>query len=162
MNGDRIMPIPKVPNGLKLSLILPADMVLRVKTEAVQERTQPSTIVQRALTAYWGETVMPTTAFTPVLPGSDPSLGIRLTTRQKQAIRGRNLYNLLQDAIAMKLFAEAQFLKAMGVSSSAFTRFWKPGAKVPVNQLKRIHTFLSNYNSIEDALEEALRVPDII
>jgi hypothetical protein len=156
------MPIPKVPNGLKLTLILPADMVLRVKTEAVQGRTQPSTIVQRALAAYWGETTMASTTFARVIPGSGASLGIRLTTRQKLAIRGRNLYALIQNLIAMKVFTEDQFLKALGISPSKFTRYWKPPAKVPADQLQRVFSFLEAHAMDDGEIKDAVRVPDFI
>lgn len=156
------MPLPKVPNGLKLTLILPADMVLRVKTEAVQERVQPSTIVQRALAAYWGETIGTPTPITPPIFIPRAPTGIRLTTRQKQAIRGKNLFDLLQHAILKRLFTEGQFLGAAGVSASAFLRYWKPGGKVPVNKLKQVHAFLDNFVVLEDALKEALRVPDFL
>jgi hypothetical protein len=157
-----IMPLPKVPNGLKLTLMLPGDVVLRVKTEAVQERTQPSTVVQRALAAYWGMTAIETPTWAPVALRSGAPLGLRLTTRQKQALRGRSLYALLQESLAMKLFAEDQLLKALGITRSAFIRYWQPDGKVPVNKLKQVHAFLDNYTMIEGALKDALRVPDFI
>lgn len=156
------MPIPKIPNGLKLTLILPEDMVLRVKTEAVQKRTQPSVIVQRALSGYWGDTPMPIQAPASGIPMSGESLGMRLTTRQQQAIRGRNLYTLLQDVIAKGLVDEANFLNALKVSPSAYLRYWKSGAKVPVNQLRRVHGFLDNYPALDDRLAAAIAVPECI
>lgn len=157
---DTKMPIPKVPQGLKLTLMLPEDMVLRVKTEAVQQRTQPSRIVQKALIAHWGETIVAAPLSAPCL--NDAEYGIRLTTRQKQAIRGRNLFALLKDAITMNLFAEGEFLNALGISASTYVRYWKPGGKVPANKLRQVHAFLDNYTKIEDALKRALRVPDFI
>lgn len=160
--GDNPMPLPKVPNGLKLTVILPADDVIWVKTEAVQKRTQPNTIIQRGLAALRGISPPPEMYTLPFRPETGVPMGIRLTTRQKQAIRGRNLYALLQDAIAMKLFTLEQFLKALGVSPSAFIRYWKPGGKVPVNMLRQTHAFLENHVAIEGALKEAVRVPDYI
>jgi len=36
-----------------------------------------------------------------------------------------------------------------------------PAAKVPADQIRRVHSFFDNYKMIEDELKAALRVPDV-
>ena len=43
------MPLPKVPNGQKISLILPAELVRRIKLEALDSGCLPTAVVQKAL-----------------------------------------------------------------------------------------------------------------
>lgn len=43
------MPLPKVPNGQKISLILPAELVRRIKLEALDSGCLPMAVVQKAL-----------------------------------------------------------------------------------------------------------------
>jgi len=49
------MPLPKVPNGQKISLMLPAEVVRRIKLEALDTGSLPAVIVQKALEAYCRE-----------------------------------------------------------------------------------------------------------
>jgi len=48
------VPLPKVPNGQKISLILPAELVRRIKLEALDSGCLPTAVVQKALEGYWG------------------------------------------------------------------------------------------------------------
>lgn len=152
------MPIPKVPNGTKLTLMLPEDVVLRIKTEALQKRVQPSDIVQGALGILWGEN--PSLPSEPAPRRGTATLEIHLTSRQMQKLRGRSLFKLIQSAIAVHLFTEDQLLRDVGVSPSAYLKHWKPGKKVPVAHLDKVVRFLATFKAIRTKLQEALNVPE--
>lgn len=113
------MPLPQIRDGQKLSLMLPADVVRRLKIEAMEAGTIPALIVLEALDRYWEGNS----------GASDP------TTAAKDPKQRRTLTRLLQHLealVADRKLTVAEIAKAAGVDSSEIAGSWRSAGYVPV------------------------------
>jgi hypothetical protein len=112
------MPLPKIRDGQKLSLMLPADVVERLKFEAVGEGTIPALIVLEALDQFWGgesEAANPTTDLTP---------------KQRRSHMG--LLRHLEDLVIKGMITVEEITTAAGVGAEDFHGSWRTAGYVPV------------------------------
>jgi hypothetical protein len=126
------MPLPKIRDGQKLSLMLPADVIERVRSEAADEGMIPAMIILAALDEYWGgnsEAANPTT---------DP------TPRQRKALS--NLLHHLEDLIINGTLTVAEIAEAAGVPKGDFQGAWRTAGFVPVASGKPVVKFLQARN----------------
>lgn len=112
------MPLPQIRDGQKISLMLPADVVRRLKIEAMEAGTIPALIVLEALDQYWDGSN----------GASDP------TTAAKDPKQRRTLTHLLQHLEALVTDGKltvAEIAKTTGVKPEEITGAWRTAGYVP-------------------------------
>jgi len=124
------MPLPKIRNGQKLSLMLPAEVVERLKSQAAEEGKIPALVILEALDYYWGgnsEAANPTT---------DP------TPRERKTLV--KLLRHLEDLIIGGTLTVAEIAKAAGVSAEDVQGAWRTTGFVPVASAAPVIKFLAS------------------
>ncbi len=112
------MPLPKIRDGQKLSLMLPADVVRRLKIEAMEGSTIPALIVLEALDLYWEGNS----------EASDP------TPTAKNPKQRRTLTRLLQHLEALVIDGKltvGEIARASGVGANQVSGSWRSAGYVP-------------------------------
>jgi hypothetical protein len=155
------MPLPKVLNGQKISLMLPAEVVRRIKLEALDAGCLPTLIVQKALEGYWrieggdSASVLPRNdALSNDSTVSPPALPIPL--RQMKQL------TIMEAMLAEGRFTEQEFTTAMGKTPSALRAAWIKNKSGAMTEVVKIEKFISSKCSSRNdylALLEATRVP---
>jgi len=113
------MPLPQIRDGQKISLMLPADVVRRLKIEAMEAGTIPALIVLEALDQYWEGNN----------GASDP------TTTAKDPKQRRTLTRLLQhleELVTDRKLTVAEIAKAAGVKADEISGSWRTAGYVPI------------------------------
>ncbi len=137
------MPLPKVPNGQKISLMLPAEVVRRIKLEALDTGSLPAVIVQKALEAYWRIEGGASAVVEPRIDAqsidsavSPPSLPIPL--RQMKQL------TIMDAMLAEGRFTEQEFTAAMGKTPSALRAAWIKNKSGAMTEVVKIEKFISS------------------
>ena len=124
------MPLPKIRNGQKLSVMFPAEAIHRLKIEAMERNVLPSMILLEALDAYWdgdSEASNPTTS---------------PTTAQRKA--SARLLRHLETLIIEGKLAVAEIASAAGVSEEEFQDSWRKAGYVPMVFTAPVINFLAS------------------
>jgi hypothetical protein len=155
------MPLPKVLNGQKISLMLSAEIVRRIKLEALDTGSLPAVIVQKALESYWRtkdgdpETGRPPTEGQP--RESTPGLlALPIPLRQMKQLA------VMDAMLAEGRFTEQEFVAAMGRTPSALRAAWIKNKTGAMTEVVKIEKFISSRCASRNdylALIEAARVP---
>ena len=155
------MPLPKVSNGQKISLMLPADAVRRIKLEALETGSLPTVIVQKALECYWriegGDSAqLPPRADVPANDSPIGSFTLPIPLRQMKQL------TIMDAMLAEGRFTEEAFATAMGKTPSALRAAWIKNKSGAMTEVVKLEKFISSRCISRNdylALIEATRVP---
>ena len=155
------MPLPKVPNGQKISLILPAEVVRRIKLEALDTGSLPTAIVQKALEAFWRAEDGDPPSVQPRIdaPPIDPTIGppsLPIPLRQMKQL------TIMDTMLAEGRFTEEEFTAAIGKAPGALRAAWIKNKSGAMTEVVKIEKFISSKCASRHdylALIEATRVP---
>jgi hypothetical protein len=114
------MPLPQIRDGHKLSLVLPADVIRRLKVEAMEGGTIPALIVLEALDQYWDGN---NGASDPTTAAKDP--------RQRSTLT--HLLEHLEALVADGKLTLGEIAKAAGVATEQITTSWRNSGYVPAS-----------------------------
>jgi hypothetical protein len=152
------MPLPKVPNGQKISLMLPAELVRRIKLEALDTGSLPAGIVQKALEAYWG-TQGGDPPEPPARQAEGPPTG---STGGPLPLRQMKQVTVMDAMFAQGRFTEQEFLAALGKTPGALRAAWIQHKSGTMTEVLKLEKFISSKCESRQAyldLLEATRVP---
>jgi hypothetical protein len=127
------MPLPQIRDGQKISLMLPADVVRRLKIEAMEDHTIPALILLEALDGYWGGN---TGASDPTVVPKDPA---------KRQVYTRLLHHL-EALVSEKKITFNEIAKAAGTSVEEIGVSWRTAGYVPVSCVKGVIELLAAKN----------------
>ncbi len=113
------MPLPQIRDGQKLSLVLPADVVRRLKIEAMEEGTIPALIVLEALDNYWGGNS----------EASDPTVIAKDPKRRTSYAR---LLDYLDALVVLGKLKPIEIARAVGANDPDVLASWRITGYVPV------------------------------
>lgn len=155
------MPLPKVPNGQKISLILPAELVRRIKLEALDSGCLPMAVVQKALEGYWGieGTGSPSVQPRPDTQALDTTLsptGLPIPLRQMKQL------TLMDALLSQGWFTEQEFTLALGKSPEGLRASWIKNKSGAMTEVVRLEKFISSKCASRNdylSLLEATQVP---
>ena len=155
------MPLPKVPGGQKLSLVLPSDMVRRIKLEALDSGVLPNGIVQKALAGYWRDDSADSATGQSLAdaPSADTPLssrGLPIPLRQMKQLA------VMDAMLAEGRFTEQEFTTALGKTPSALRAEWIKNKTGPLVEVVKIEKFIASKCISREgylALIEVMRVP---
>jgi len=136
------MPRPKVPNGQKLSLMIPVEVVRRLKIEAMDAGTIPSEIVQKALEIYWrafdgggaglARPLEDLRSFESTTP--PPTLTIPRQHLQQLAV--------MDAMLAEGQFSENEFVTAIGSTPKALRAEWSKDMMGKTREVVKVVSYL--------------------
>jgi len=124
------MPLPKIRDGQKFSIMLPADVIERVRSEATDDGKIPAMIILEALDEHWGGNSEAAN------PSTDP------TPRQRKTLV--NLLRHLEDLIIGGKVTVSEIAKAAGVSAGDVQGAWRTVGFVPVASAAPVLKFLAS------------------
>lgn len=155
------MPLPKVRDGQTLTLVLPADVVRRIKLEALDTGAQPTVIVQKALESYWRVGSADSASG---LPSAITHSDEVMVTPSIQPIPIRQMKQLvIMDAmLAEGRFTEQEFITAIGKTPSALRAEWIKNKFGAPSEVVKVEKFISSKCISRKgylALIEATRIP---
>jgi hypothetical protein len=155
------MPLPKVSNGQKISLMLPADVVRRIKLEALETGSLPNVIVQKALEGYWriegGDS-----AGLPPPTGAPSNDAVANPFTLPIPLRQMKQLTIMDAMLAEGQFTEQEFTAAMGKTPSALRAAWIKNKSGAMTEVVKLEKFISSRCISRNdylALIEATRVP---
>lgn len=155
------MPLPKVPDGQKLSLVLPADMVRRIKLEALDTGALPNGIVQQALAGYWRDEGADSATGQP--PTGAPAVDTTLTPRGLPIpLRQMKQLAVMDAMLAEGRFTEQEFTTALGKTPGVLRAEWIKNKTGPLVEVVKIEKFIASKCVSREgylALIEVIRVP---
>jgi hypothetical protein len=155
------MPLPKVLNGQKISLMLPAEVVRRIKLEALDTGCLPTAVVQKALEGYWR---IGTGNSAPIQPqageqSNDPTvspLNLPIPLRQMKQL------TIMDAMLAEGRFTEQEFTSAVGKTPSVLRAAWIKNKSGAMTEVVKLEKFISSKCISRNdylALIEATRIP---
>jgi hypothetical protein len=155
------MPLPKVLNGQKISLMLPAEVVRRIKLEALDAGCLPTVVVQKALEGYWRiEGGNPTTTQPQAdAQSNDPTaspLSLPIPLRQMKQL------TIMDAMLAEGRFTEQEFTSALGKTPSVLRAAWIKNKSGAMTEIVKLEKFISSKCISRNdylALIEATRIP---
>jgi len=155
------MPLPKVLNGQKISLMLPAEVVRRIKLEALDTGCLPTVVVQKALEGYW-RTEAGNSASVQSQAGAQPNdpavspLSLPIPLRQMKQL------TIMDAMLAEGRFTEQEFTSAVGKTPSVLRAAWIKNKSGAMTEIVKLEKFISSKCISRNdylALIEATRVP---
>lgn len=126
------MPLPKIRDGQKISLMLPAKVITLLKEQAADEGKIPALIILEALDQYWDGNSPAAN------PTDDP------TPRQRKAYT--KLLRHLEDLIIGGKVTVAEIAGAAGVDPVEVQGAWRTSGFVPVVSVAPVLSFLASKN----------------
>ena len=131
------MPLPRIREGRKLSLMLPADVVARIKTEALKRGTIPALVILEALDAYWGGI---SEASYPTIPHTNAKS--KLPKQEERRALGR-MYRHLERLMTEGSLTIAEVAAASGLREADIRDGWAPSGIVPKAYLEAVIRLLA-------------------
>ena len=155
------MPLPKVLNGQKISLMLPAEVVRRIKLEALDTGCLPTVVVQKALEGYWRIDSENSTSVQPRVgaQSNDPSvspLSLPIPLRQMKQL------TIMDAMLAEGRFTEQEFTSAVGKAPGALRAAWIKNKSGAMTEVVKLEKFISSKCISRNdylALIETTRIP---
>jgi hypothetical protein len=155
------MPLPKVLNGQKISLMLPAEVVRRIKFEALDSGCLPTAVVQKALEGYWRIEGGASASNQPHsgAPSNDPTvnpLSLPIPLRQMKQL------TIMDAMLGEGRFTEQEFTSALGKTPSVLRAAWIKNKSGAMTEVVKLEKFISSKCISRNdylALIEATRVP---
>lgn len=134
------MPLPRVTDGKKLSLLLPVEVVRRVKHEAIDRGVIPAEVVRLALAAWWGES--------PATTQKQGTTRQRSTPRQREVVssvdmdRRRSLFTFVDTLVTAGRFTQVDIMGHIGTSPANYRSGWRAAGAIPEKHVEAVITFL--------------------
>lgn len=126
------MPLPRIRDGKKLSLMLPAEAVDRIKAEAQQKGTVPAVLLLKVLEQYWGGE---NEASCPTIPHTTHNPKPPTTQERKRLVR---MLTYLEGLIDQEALTANEIAKAVGVRTRGLRQSWTNLGYLPKAQLEPI------------------------
>ena len=130
------MPLPRIRDGRKLSLMIPADALARLKVEALKRRTIPALIILEALDNYWGGD---SEAAYSTIPHTNQITKLPTPTERRGL---RRFYAYLDKLVVAGRLSWVEIARAAKVKVSDITSGWQASRIVPKQHLLAIFSLL--------------------
>lgn len=136
----------------KLSIMLPADDLMRLKIESLERHTLESSIVLEALRLYWGQEVPPAAPRKPAATPRTPAEPRATKPRGKREGGDRELFAQIDAAIKEGKIGQAELMRevAPDINPANYRSSWASTGHVPERYIPAVRAVLERLDSSEN------------